>query len=141
MMVMMKRGNGKVEGECGSYDTYYGQFEGEGIKFPLENPTHQGSDAPWLPPGDTLHMYGMHTPNNKELHNEHRQYTLRTFVQRRATVSCTGSYGMVYHPGGLSGCGQYTVGIKLSGLCGWINGRRICSHGNHRCCCTWKYGI
>ena len=32
-----ERGNGKMECECGSYDTYYGQFEGKGIEF-LQNP-------------------------------------------------------------------------------------------------------
>ena len=65
-------------------------LKGRGLNFLYKPPTHQGSDAPWLPPRKILHMYGMHTPNN-EMHNNHTQYTLRTFVLRGATVSCTGS--------------------------------------------------
>ena len=39
-----------MEGKCGSYDTYYGQFEGRGIKFPLKKPHPPGVRCPLVDP-------------------------------------------------------------------------------------------
>ena len=47
----------------------------KGRGFPVENPYPPGVKCPLLPPRETLYMYGIHTPNNKDLCNNHTVHT------------------------------------------------------------------
>ena len=69
-------GNRKMEGDMAHKMCIMDSLKGRG--FPLENPYPPGVKCPLVPPKETLHMYGMYTPNNtytpnKEPYIDHTQ--------------------------------------------------------------------